>query len=261
MLMARRRAGEGRSWVRDGKWLRRAVLVVSLTLIVGLGLTASAKAWSIDPNAPATDLEQFHDHFSLSLYDYPRAPASPLGLAGFDFYVEGTYGPHFDEPAYRHTVLDGSLPGGFLSVVRVGVRKGLPGNFNVGASYGRVTGLGMNVLGAHLSWALNDGGLITPTLAFRLTASKTQGNSDYQLNQYGAEVVLSKGFTVLTPYIGAGLVRSNGTFHQLAGDFSVSTTKPVLFAGATLHLLIPRLTVEVERGESLQASVRVGFGL
>lgn len=241
--------------------MRRAGLVLSLVMIATLALAVNAKAWNINPNAPATDLEQFHDHFSLSLYEYPRAPASPLGIAGFDFYVEASYGPHFDEQPYRHTVLDGSLPGGFLSVVRVGVRKGLPGNFNVGASYGRVVGLGMNVLGAHLSWALNDGGLVTPTLAFRLTASKTQGNTDYQLNQYGAEIVLSKGFTVLTPYVGAGLVRSDGTFHQLAGDFSVNTTKPVLFAGATLHLLIPRLTVEVERGESLQASVRVGFGL
>lgn len=232
-----------------------------VVLIVSGVFAASARAWRIDPNAPVTDLEQFHDHFSLSLYDYPRAPASPLGIAGFDFYVEATYGPHFDQQAYRHTVLDGSLPGGFLSVARVGVRKGLPGNFNVGASYGRVIGLKMNILSADLGWALNDGGLVTPTLAFRLTASKTQGNSNYQLDQYGAELVLSKGFTVLTPYVGAGLVRSDGTFHRLGGDFKVNTTKPVLFAGVTLHLLIPRLTVEVERGESLQAAVRLGFGL
>ncbi|HKI86795.1 MAG TPA: hypothetical protein VKA53_08610 [Thermoanaerobaculia bacterium] len=247
--------------MKEAESSRKLAKILSLIVVGTLALAAASMAWSIDPNAPEIDLEQFHDHFSLSLYDYPRATAAPLGIAGFDFYVEATYGPHFDEPAYRHTVLDGSLPGGFLSVARVGVRKGLPGNLNVGASYGRVVGLGMNVLAAHLSWALNDGGLVTPTLAFRLTASKSQGNSDYQLNQYGLEAVLSKGFTVLTPYVGAGLVRSDGTFHRLTGDFSVNTTKPVLFAGATLHLLIPRLTVEVEKGESLQAAIRIGFGL
>jgi hypothetical protein len=34
----------------------------------------------------------------------------------------------------------------------------------------------------------------------------------------------------------------------------------VYFAGAVLDFLIPKLTVALEKGESLQAALRVGFG-
>jgi hypothetical protein len=83
----------------------------------------------------------------------------------------------------------------------------------------------------------------------------------YELNQYGADVLLSKGFTVLTPYVGAGLIRSKGRLNRgLLPAFDDTETHGVAFAGITLNLLLPKINFEVEKGEALQAAVRVGFG-
>ena len=35
----------------------------------------------------------------------------------------------------------------------------------------------------------------------RLTGTQTSGSEVYDLDQYGAELLLSKGFTVVTPYV------------------------------------------------------------
>ena len=43
-----------------------------------------------------------------------------------------------------------------------------------------------------------------------MTGTRTLDANAYDLDQYGAEVLLSKGFTLVTPYIGAGVVYSRG---------------------------------------------------
>ena len=54
----------------------------------------------------------------------------------------------------------------------------------------------------------------------------------YDLNQYGADVLLSKGFTMLTPYIGVGFISSRGRLDRgLLGTFDDTDTHAVAFAG------------------------------
>ena len=105
------------------------------------------------------------------------------------------------------------------------------------------------------------GGFLSVALSVRLTGTRTVDATAYELNQYGADVLLSKGFTVLTPYIGAGFVRSKGRLSRgLLPSFEDTKTQGVAFAGVTLNLLLPKINFEVEKGEALQAAVRVGFG-
>lgn len=227
-----------------------------------LALTAlPAAGWEIDQGAPVGDLEAFHRHFATAVYAFPRHGASPLGWVGFDLYADATYGPDFDSEPFAETVVDGDLPGGFLSVARVGARKGLPGKLDLGVAYGKVLDGGLELGSAELQWAALEGGAVTPALALRLTYTQTLDSGDYDFDQLGAEVLLSKGFAVLTPYAGAGVVRSESRFNAAPGGaFKVSDSRGVVYAGVTLNLLLPKITFEVEQGEDTQAALRVAFG-
>ena len=62
----------------------------------------------------------------------------------------------------------------------------------------------LELISGELSWAILDGGAVAPALALRLTGTQTTGGGAYDLDLYGAELELSKGFAVATPYVGAG---------------------------------------------------------
>jgi len=84
----------------------------------------------------------------------------------------------------------------------------------------------------------------------------------YDFRQYGAEILVSKGFTILTPYAGVGVFRSRGTFNGIhSGTLHDTDTQGVAYAGVSLSLLLPKITLEVEKADVVQASLRVGIGL
>jgi hypothetical protein len=96
----------------------------------------------------------------------------------------------------------------------------------------------------------------------RVTGTRTIDRQAYGLDQYGAELLLSKGFPAVTPYVGVGFVHSRGTLDSSFGfSREENETRPVAFAGVTLSLLVPKIHIEVEKGEALQAAVRIGIGL
>ena len=220
-----------------------------------------ATAWDVDGTAGAEDFQAFHDRFSSAAYFYPRHGAAPMGLLGFEVWVDTSADPDFGDEPFTATTIDGDLPGDVMALARVGVRKGLPGRIDLGAAYGRAVGGDVELISGEVSWAAIEGGSVVPAVGLRLTGTQTLDAGTYDLEQYGIEVLVSKGFLVATPSAGAGLVRSESTLTRPGGgEIDESSTEPVLFAGVRLKLLLPTLTVEVERGEHVQAAVRVGFG-
>jgi len=230
--------------------------------VLGVLATAPARAsFSVSPHATRGDFEAFHRRFSSDAYFYPRHSAAPLGLIGFEVYADATYEDKFDDQSFNQTAVDGDYTGGFLSIARVGARKGLPGGVDLGLSYGKTLNGDVKLISAELQYAILHGGLLEPALSVRVTGTRTVDVTAYELNQYGADVLLSKGFTVLTPYIGAGFIRSKGKLSRgLLPSFEDTETHGVAFAGVTLNLLLPKINFEVEKGEALQGAVRIGFG-
>ncbi|MGE5233044.1 MAG: hypothetical protein ACM3OB_02950 [Acidobacteriota bacterium] len=235
---------------------RSAAVLIALYAVA----VVPARAWSVDPTAPSGDLEDFHRHFAGAVYPYARHEAAPLGITGFEVFADSSYNREFDRQPFRVSAVSGNLPSDVLAIGRVGVRKGLPGGIDLEASYGKVAGSDLKVVAGTIQWAPLAGGLASPALAFRLTGAKSQGDDVYELRQLGFEAVLSKGFPVVTPYVGVGLVHSQGTFHRAGGDLSTSTDRPIVFGGVTLSLLVPKIHLEVERGETWQAAARIGIG-
>ncbi|HKI06550.1 MAG TPA: hypothetical protein VKK31_31530 [Thermoanaerobaculia bacterium] len=233
-----------------------------LVLLLALFAAVPARAsWEVSGDATREDFQDFHSRFSSDAYFYPRHGAAPLGLIGFEVYADATYDKSFDDEPFTATAIDGDLTGGFLSVARVGARKGLPGGIDLGLSYAKALDGDVDLVSAEIQYAFFKGGLLSPALSLRLTGTRTVGAKAYGIDQYGAELLFSKGFAVLTPYAGAGVYRSKGTLDRTLGpDFEETVDRGVIYAGLTLNLLLPKITVEVEKGEVIQGAVRVGIG-
>jgi opacity protein-like surface antigen len=268
-----RRPGAGsRRPAIDSQALRIARrLIPALALLAALAAAPGASAWSVSPRASQADFEAFHSRFASSVYAYPRHGAAPLGLIGFDVWVELAADEGFADEPFFDGAVDGGLTGDLLLFGRVGARKGLPGGIDLGLSYGQALEGDLELVTAEIGWAIVDGGLVTPTLGLRLTGTRTVGSDAFELDQYGAELILSKGFAVLTPYVGGGVVYSEGRLDRLFDGgseggqeipptFETDDTRFVAYAGLTLNLLLPKITVEVARGEALTGAVRVAFG-
>jgi hypothetical protein len=207
------------------------------------------------------DFQAFHRRFSAAAYHYPRHGAAPLGLVGFEVYADATVDQDFGDEPYVETVLGDDLLGDFLAVGRVGARKGLPGGIDLGVAYGRAFDTDIKLLSADLQYAILKGGLVSPALSVRLTGTRTLDAEEYELDQYGAELLLSKGFTVVTPYIGGGVVYSEGRFESSGGEaFEEEETRGILYGGVVLNLLLPKIVVEVEKAEVVTGAVKVGIG-
>jgi hypothetical protein len=243
--------------------MNRPHILAGLTVLAMLScLTPAHASWEVSPDATREDFAAFNRRFSSDAYFYPRHGAAPLGLLGFEVWADATYDPGFDEESFNGSAIDGDFTGGFLSVARVGARKGLPGGFDIGLSYGRALEGDVKLVSADLQYAIFSGGILAPALSLRVTGTRTIDPAAYELNQYGAELLLSKGFPVVTPYIGAGIVRSEGTLQRTLGNsFEETENRAVVYGGVTLSLLLPKIHLEVEKAEDWQAAVRVGIGL
>ena len=238
-----------------------AISAVLAALVVAAPAAAWA-GWDVAPDSSQESFHAFNKRFSGDVYHSPRHGAAPLGLIGFDIYAEASVDRGFgDSPA--GDLINGNLTGSAMTIGRVGVRKGLPGGIDIGVAYGRPLGSTLNLASADVQWAMLQGGPLSPAVSFRVTGTGTVGSAGtYEFRQYGAEVLVSKGFTVLTPYAGVGVFRSRGTFNGIhSGTLHDTDSQGIAYAGVTLSLLVPKITVEIEKADVVQASLRVGIGL
>lgn len=177
------------------------------------------------------------------------APAEPEGLTGFDLGVEVSF-VDIKSSVWNPVLKNGSAPG-YLAVPRIHARKGLPFNFDIGASFSMVPNSNIKLVGAELQWALLEGGVAEPAVALRGSYSKVLGVSDLDLHTWALDGVVSKGFTIFTPYAGVGLVWVSGSY--AGGDPILksvlndqNSTEVRYFAGLQTSLGVVRLTLDAE---------------
>jgi hypothetical protein len=179
------------------------------------------------------------------------APAEPQGIIGFDIGIE-TSVVKLDTSAWDQAFQAGGTDApDYIAVPRLHVRKGLPFNLDVGASYTYVPESDIRVIGGELQWAILEGSTVTPALAVRGHYSTLQGVDDLDLTSYGADAVISKGITIFTPYLGAGVVQIDGEY---TGDNPVlqpllqdkSFTEPRVFGGVEVDMTLIHLTLDAE---------------
>lgn len=189
------------------------------------------------------------------------APAEPQGLTGFDVGVETSFFK-VDEDVWNDVGTD--VPA-YLGVPKVHVRKGLPFGIDLGASYSMVPESNIKVIGGEIQYAIMDGSMALPALSVRGHYSTLLGVDDLDLKTYGADAVVSKGFLFLTPYAGAGVMRSEGkyagsntTLQNNLDDQSVTT--PRVFGGVQIAIALLRLTLDAEFSDVPVYTAKVSLG-
>jgi hypothetical protein len=116
-----------------------------------------------------------------------------------------------DGKRYWEILVDDNDPFSQLPVPRIHVQKGLPFGLDVGAMYVNVPDTNIDLWGIEAKYALLDGGILTPALSIRGSYSQLSGVDDIDLNTQSLDLLISKGFLMLTPYAGASITRVRGS--------------------------------------------------
>ena len=78
---------------------------------------------------------------------------------------------------------------------------------DIGVVYSKVPDSDIKLTGGEIKWAILKGSTLTPALALRAAYTKLEGVDVLDLDTKSLDVSISKGFAMLTPYAGIGLVR------------------------------------------------------
>ena len=183
-------------------------------------------------------------------------PATPLGVLGVDAGIEVTDTKLEHESAFSRA---GAGSDSHLLVPKLHIHKGLPGGFDVGAFVGGSSQVSAALFGADLRYAVLDDGLATPAVGLRVSGTRATGLGDLKVSTAAVDVMASKRFVALTPYVGGGVVRtwSTATGAHLHEE---RQNQGRYFAGVNVNLLAVNLAFEAERaGDNTSLSAKLGL--
>lgn len=231
----------------------------SLILAILFALPGAALAKDIEIVVPSqSDFRAVSSDIVHAISYKALAPAEAGGITGFEIGIVGSYVPVDNEAAWQTlTTEDVSA----IGIVGLRVLKGLPLNIDVGAFYTAVPEFDISVYGAEVRYAILPGSTIMPALAVRGAYTKVDGIDDFDVDAASVDVSLSKGFAILTPFIGAGYVWGKSDPHDVIGLEKEDIKDEKLFAGLRIALTLFYLTPEVDIiGGDPAYSVNVGIG-
>lgn len=244
---------------------QRLHLAALLICLAALPLQAQNDI-DFDPEITEEQFATFSRLVAQGIYATPVAPARAGGLLRFDIGIAATALPVDTNAEYwQRAVGDDFTISDYVAVPRLVVSKGIMAA-TVSASYSRVQGTDIAVLGGALDVPIIDGGLVRPTLAVRAAYARLQGIDELDLATYGLELFLSKGFGPITPYIAAGRTRSDA--EARITDARITDTIVLSDEGATnrytagvrLSLFIPKISIEATQAEERSYAAKVSFG-
>lgn len=222
-------------------------------------LPASVQADSFDSLEVLSQANflRLSENIAAAIHYKGVGPAEPLGLIGFDLGIE------LSSTEIDTTVFNEASSGDFetseMLIPRIHVNKGLPFGLDVGAALSALPGTDIKVLSGELRYALSSGGALTPAVGIRASHAILEGMSEIDMTSSALEVTASKGFVMLTPYAGAGIVKSTVTPNNLAALTKASFDQKKMFVGVTINLGVA-LTLEVDQtGDFRTYSAKVGF--
>jgi len=183
-------------------------------------------------------------------------PATPLGLAGFDIGLEVSATDIRNSDLFS---LAGSGSPDTIVVPKLHVYKGLPFGIDIGAFVGGASDVNATLYGLDARWALLDDGVATPAVAIRLSGTRASDIGSVRISTLAGDLMVSKKFAIATPYLGAGVVRTNSEAGG-TGLADEAFNKSRVFAGLNLNLAVLNLAFEAEKlGENTTLSAKAGW--
>lgn len=222
-------------------------------------LAAPARAFDIDrlQNIGQADFRLLSEDLGAALSYHPQTPTEPLGITGFDLGLAVSMSRLSNKNAWGRASSD-SVPD-YVPIPTLRFNKGLPLGFDFGLMYATVPGSDISLFGGEARWAFIRGGIAAPAVGVRGTYTKLTGVSQLDMSTKGLDISASKGFLMLTPYIGVGRTWITAEPHVgtlTKEDFSLNK----FFIGAGFKLLLFNMNAEVDRtGESTAYSLKAGI--
>lgn len=242
-----------------GSVSRSRLLALTLTLSACYSPWASAGSFDTLELLSQDQFKRLSENLAAATHYKGLGPAEPLGIIGLDVGIEVSSTEIDDE------LFDDASNGDFdldeLIVPRLHVNKGLPFGFDVGATVSAIPDTDISLVAAEIKYAILDGSTLTPALSVRGSYSRLQGLSDLDLDSAALEITASKGFLVLTPYVGVGVVRTTADPGSSLSNLSSETfEQEKYYAGVTISLGFA-LTLEADftdgfRTYSAKAGIR-----
>jgi len=237
--------------------------LVSLAL-GALALSALSQSASADPFETLERLDQARfldlaEHLGAATHYKAVTPAESLGVIGFDLGIELS-STSIDSELFDDAS-DGDFGTGSLLVPRLHALKGLPFGIDIGASIGLIPSSDMTLIGGEARIALVEGNVALPAVGLRASYSWTEGSDDIEATNGALELTVSKGFLMLTPYAGVGIVHSSvdptGARDTLADE---SFDQEKLYVGLNANLVGFNVTGEADRtGDHSSISAKLGI--
>jgi hypothetical protein len=185
-------------------------------------------------------------------------PANALGITGFDVGVGGDAISLQAGNAYA--IAGGSGSDSTVYAARLYFGKGLPYGIDIGATATFPSGSGASILGGEARYALLNDALATPAIALRGYYSQAFGVSQLGLRSYGADLMISKKLTVVTPFGGIGTLRTDVTPNGIGTLSAERFTVGRYFVGVNANFLLLDIALEADRtGEVDSISAKFGW--
>ncbi|WMW79986.1 hypothetical protein RF679_15240 [Undibacterium cyanobacteriorum] len=232
---------------------------LALLSAFGLSMIASSASAATDfknlKNLNQSEFNQLAKDFSAAGSYKAITPATPLGITGFDLGAEVSFTSLNNNQVWQKAGADIST----LPMPKLHITKGLPFNIDVGASMVSVPDSDIKLMGFEARYALLEGSAATPALGVRAAYSKLSGVDQLDFNSKSLELVVSKGFLMVTPYAGVGRVWGKVT-PRVGSLQAQSPTASKVFAGVNANFGLFNVAGELDRIESNQTvSVKLGF--
>jgi len=215
---------------------RKTVSWTALVLASAMMLPGVLRADSLGAlgNLDQNQFEELAENLGAATHYKGVTPAEALGIIGFDvgLVVSST---DIDSQLFDDAS-EGSFDGSDFNLARVQVHKGLPFGLDIGASIAKGIDNDATVLGAEVRYSLLDGGVVSPAIGIRASYSQMEGIDDLDVNNAALELSISKGFLMLTPYAGIGIVRTTADPAAETGLEEESVDLEKLYVGLTINL-------------------------
>lgn len=235
-----------------------------MTRIIGLILflsafTVQASSFSTLNVLSQDQFKQLSENVAAATQYKGVTPTEPLGIIGFDVGLSLSY-TTIDVDEVFDLASSGDFEVSGIPLPRLTLHKGLPFGIDVGVSASAAPGTDIRVLGAEVRYAIIKGGIALPAVGIRASGSILQGVDEMDMQNMGLDISVSKGFLMVTPYGGVGVVRTTATPNDAPALKEESLSQNKMFAGVNVNLGLLNLTFEADKtGEYTSGSVKAGF--
>ncbi len=208
------------------------------------------------------DFDNFITEFGTAISFLHLTPAKTLGVVGFDVSVEVIVTDINHDANYWKYLVEDNDTIGYFPIPRLHVQKGLPGKIDIGGMLASVPGSNVRVWGGEIKYGIVKGNAFMPAVTTRASFSQLDGVNDIDLETYSLDLLISKGFLMMTPYGGVSALHIKGreTSALVTGlnDVEKDIIRPLL--GVQLYPFpFCNVTAEAAFGDVPQYGLKAGF--